>query len=295
MTPTSNKPKKRLLIITIILTIGSLSYRAIYYENLQTTSLLFVGIPTLLTLMVINYASTPKTVYGMAFRVITLFLLMSSILLGEGTLCVIMAAPIFYGVTFLTVLIINLIKKRRQNKLYSFAILPLIILLAQPYQYVKTPKIHQIQTSKLIQHHVSISDLNASPDFMKDYPSVFKIGFPKPVSIEGYGIEVGDERKIQFLSSTKGIGTLHLMIDSVSNSKISFDVVSDDTHISHWLSWKNIEVEINAKEEFTEVIWTSNYTCDLGPKWYFSPIEDFVVNIMNEHLIHSYFDGNRNN
>ena len=40
----------------------------------------------------------------------------------------------------------------------------------------------------------------------------------------------------------------------------------------------------------TEVIWTSQYTCDLGPKWYFQPIEDYTIEIMNEHLINSYFN-----
>ncbi|WP_044205534.1 hypothetical protein [Flammeovirga sp. OC4] len=294
MNDTSQKAKKRLFIITGILVIASVVLKFINHNHIEQTSLLFIGIPTLITLMVIQYSKTPKTAYGVAFQVITLFLLMASILFGEGTVCIIMSAPIFYGVSFLVIFIIAQINKRKKNKVYTLAVIPVIIILFQPNQYLSTSKVYSVSTSEVIPHQVSLSQLQQQPDFLRDYPSIFKLGFPTPQKITGYGLGVGDQRHIQFLSKTKGVGTLSLAIDSISQHSVVFDIIADDTHINHWLTWQKVKVEIEHQDDQSIVTWTSSYTCDLGPQWYFGPMEELVVNVMNEHLIHSYFNGNSN-
>ncbi|KXX66674.1 hypothetical protein [Flammeovirga sp. SJP92] len=295
MNTNSEKAKKRLYIIIGILVITSLVLEFIQHNHLEQTALLFIGIPALIALMVIKYSKTPKTAYGVAFQVITLFLLMASILFGEGTICIIISAPLFYGITFLIIFIIQLINKKKDNKAYTLVVVPIIIVLFQPSQMLIAPSVTTVTTSKILDHQVSISALQQQPNFLEDYPSVFNLGFPKPQNIKGEGLNVGDQRHIQFLSNTKGIGTLSLVIDEVAPHKIIFNILSDDTHINHWLTWKKVTVEIENREHQSIVTWTSSYTCDLGPKWYFGPIESYVVNVMNQHLIHSYFDGNSNN
>ena len=51
-------------------------------------------------------------------------------------------------------------------------------------------------------------------------------------------------------------------------------------------------MKVNLKtveENKTKITWTSKYTCDLGPSWYFGPMEEYAVNKMNLHLMNSYF------
>ncbi len=288
-----NRSKVKLYILVAILVIVSLAFRVINDFFYEKTSVLFVGIPALLTILVINAYKTPTTAYGIVFKTITTFLLMSSILLGEGIICVVMAAPIFYGVGAVIVYIVEYNKKynkRDNSNLYSLIAIPVVLALAQPFGILAEPEVQTIETTMIIDNNASIDAFNTHPDFMRNYPHFFKIGFPKPVGISGIGTSVGDVRDIQFESTTKGIGTLSLEIISKTETSIVFKAVSDNTHIDHWLSWKQMKVElVHLDDNKTEVKWTSEYQCELGPNWYFEPIENFAVETMNKHLIDAYF------
>lgn len=281
--------KTKLYIIVGVLVIASGAFRVINYTDFEQTSILFVGLPALITLLLIKYAPTPKTAYGIVFKVVTLFLLMSAILFGEGIVCILFAAPLFYGISVLIVFIYEFFK-RRNNKLLSLISIPVIILLLQPLGIKSGPKESVVSVSKSYDRNISISEFNALPDFLEDYPALFKIGFPKPLGITGKGIEIGDQRHIRFESNTKGIGTLTIEIDEVSDGYISFKIIQDDTHIHHWLTWKSVKVNIDSSENESRITWTSTYTCDLGPQWYFEPLQEMVVSEMNNHLIDAYFD-----
>lgn len=72
-----------------------------------------------------------------------------------------------------------------------------------------------------------------------------------------------------------------------------FEVVNDNTHIHHWLSWKEVTVTTKSnKNNTSKITWETKFTCDLGPIWYFEPLERYGVKLMNEHLINSFFNGN---
>lgn len=286
-----NRSKVKLYILVVILAVVSLAFRVINDFFYEQTSVLFVGLPALLTILVINYYKTPKTAYGVVFKTITIFLLMSSILLGEGILCVIFAAPIFYGIGAVIVYIVEYNKNKKNSKLYSLLVIPVLLVLAQPFGILEEPEIQSVQTSVILQNDVSINSFNKHPDFMKDYPNFFKIGFPEPVGINGTGTSLGDVRNIQFESTTKGIGTLSLEVTSKTETSIVFKAVKDNTHINHWLSWKKMKVElVHLDDNKTEVKWTSSYQCELGPHWYFEPLEAFAVKTMNKHLLDAYFN-----
>lgn len=283
------KNKTRLYLIIIVLAIASLSYRVLSGMELKQTSLLFVGIPTIITLLLVRYSKKPKSAYGVAFLTITLFLLISGIFLGEGFVCILFMAPIFYAVTAVLVWLYEFLKKKGKSKTYSFAVLPLLFLLFQPSEFVKEKTIHSIKTEKIIASNIALNSLNKSPDFLENLPRFFKIGFPKPIKIKGGGLEKGAIRIIDFKSQTKGIGALKLKVNEVSKNKVVFDIVSDKTHIGTWLTYKKVTVEIVEKDGVKKVIWTTNFTCDLGPSWYFEEFEKYAINLMNLHLINSYF------
>jgi len=289
-TTIKNNSNRALYAIVIIIAIASFAYRLLEFTNYKQSALMFVGIPTLITLLVIKYSGTPKSAYGIAFKVITLFLLVSSIILGEGILCIIMAAPLFYGVAAFIIFVVQLISGGDQSKLNSFIVLPVFLIVSQIHQIHQEPPLETVRFTTTLNENYSLDALNDSPDFLENIPSFFKIGFPKPIAIEGTGLEVGDFRKIQFESSTKGIGTLHFQISERTETEIVFKLITDDTHISHWLSWQEITINLEAiNNDKTEITWTSKYTCDLNPAWYFRPIERYAVRKSAEHLVNSYF------
>lgn len=283
--------KKALYGFVIALVIASLAFRMLLDMEFEQTSILFVGIPALITLLVIKYSGTPKSIYGVVFKTLTLFLLMTSILFGEGLVCIIFMAPIFYGVAALIVVILKLLKDKNNSSLNTFILAPIILFVAEVGNIKTTPKTQVVTTSLTVNKTLTLDQLNQSPNFLNKFPTFFKLGFPKPVAISGSGTNIGDFRKIQFESNTKGIGTLHLKIKQQSENSITFVLIDDSTHINHWLSWKEITVTINNNEiNNTSIVnWTTHFTCDLGPSWYFEPIERYGVEVMNTHLLNTFF------
>ncbi|MGL4629574.1 MAG: hypothetical protein ACRCVT_00100, partial [Leadbetterella sp.] len=199
--------KNRLYLIVFILFTASCVYRFLYFTTYFYTSILFVGLPTLITILVIYYGKTPQTTNGMVFKVITLFLLMAAILLGEGTICILMGAPIFYGVGGLIVWIKN---RNKSNKIHVFVLIPVLLVVLEPQNIHTNKKKYTIVTSKFISNPTGLNSLEALPNFQENLPSFFKIGFPKPLAIFGNGMKKGDTRTIQFQSPSPGKGYLIL-------------------------------------------------------------------------------------
>ena len=67
---TENK-KRTLYGCVIALVIASFTFRILLNMRFEQTSILFVGIPALISLLLIKYSSTPKTIYGVVFKTLT--------------------------------------------------------------------------------------------------------------------------------------------------------------------------------------------------------------------------------
>jgi len=282
----ANSSQRTLIYIILAIAAASLFYRITQSSDFKNTSILFVGLPTLISILVAK-SGTPESTQGLIFKVITLFLLISAIILGEGILCIVMAAPIFYFAGFLVGVAANYFSK--DKKISALAFLPLLVLISQPWN-LKDHKVYSVSTTKTYTKAVTIDDLAKEPNFLAELPAVFQHGFPKPVSIEGSGLKVKDQRKIDFVSSTKGKGSLVLEISEIDDHKVVFSPISDDTHIGSWLTWQKITVSIEEKNGQHELTWSSQYTCNLGPQWYFQPIEEKAIEQMHHFLMESYFE-----
>ncbi len=287
------RAKSALYLIIGVVFVASIVFRIIDNQHLEQTSLLFVGLPTLIALLVVKYTGRPSSAYGISFKAVTLFLLIASIVFGEGIICIIMAAPLFYGVTALLVFIYNFLQKddeEEENILHISLLIPIALLVAQAGDFNKMPVIETVVTTEIVSN-ASINNLNIQPDFELNLPLFFQSGFPKPLSFEGKGLTIGDTREIKFESRTKGIGSLILEVQKIDGSSIVFGIQSDNSHIAHWLTWKKIEVSITPIDATQSIVtWASHYTCDLAPHWYFGRMERFAVGLSNEHLIRSFFE-----
>ena len=98
--PESNAGEKRtkvilFVVIIIMAALGLLS--AIGMRGMpENSAALYVGIPTLLALGLVALPRS-KSAMGTIFKGLTVALLVSAILLGEGSLCILLSAPIFYA------------------------------------------------------------------------------------------------------------------------------------------------------------------------------------------------------
>src|SRR5580765_3352353 len=82
--------------LILLLAAGSISYRLLVVHHLEQTSAMFIGLPAILA---IGVALLPRSESATAaiVKVLSIFLLLSGVLLGEGFICILMATPLVLG------------------------------------------------------------------------------------------------------------------------------------------------------------------------------------------------------
>ena len=104
----------KLIVWVVGLALFGIGYRVIAGVRLDQTSMLFIGLPAGLAI-VLTLLPRSENAIASALKGITIAIGMSGALLGEGIVCVLMAAPLFY-LLGLIIGIVTEIDKRRARK-----------------------------------------------------------------------------------------------------------------------------------------------------------------------------------
>lgn len=266
-------------------------YRVLVFDRLEQTALLFVGIPVLLAVVLV---STPKakTTVGSVLKATTLALLLSAPLLGEGFICIVMAAPIFYAVAMIVAALINFVKKRAAKP--KQAILPCLVLIAflpmsleGTHPALSFHRDEEVTARRMVAASPQAVEnaLRFSPRIDRALPFYLRMGFPRPTEAHGEGLEPGALRKVHFAGGEGHPGDLVLVVTQSSPGHARFRMVSNETKVTHWLDFKEAEIEWHAIGNQTEVNWTLRYRRLLDPAWYFGPWERYGVWLAADYLI----------
>lgn len=287
--------QRRVGVVTVVLTVmaASLFFRLLILGGLEHTSLVFMGIPALLAIIT-AFTSPPRTATGSMLRVVTLALLIAGVALGEAFVCILFAAPLFY---FVAIVIVYFLDRRgprsQQPTSLNLRSLVFVICLLIPaslegvlpgFEFARD---EVITVTRVVD--ASADDVEATlartPRFTRRLPLFLMLGFPRPASTSGEGLEEGAIRRIEFLHGHHP-GTLVLTVRHHAPGFLAFAAQSDDSYIIHWLSWQRAEVrwrEIAPGR--TEVSWTLSYRRRLDPAWYFKPLERYGVSQAASYLI----------
>jgi hypothetical protein len=266
-------------------------YRLLVLRRLEQTALLFVGIPVLMAVII---ACTPKakTIIGSILKATTLALLLSAPLLGEGFICILMAAPIFYAIAMMVAGLITLAKRRGDKP--KQVILPCLVLLSfLPMSLEGTrPSLSFNREEQVTARRVVATGpqevenaLRHSPRIDLALPFYLRLGFPHPTEARGEGLEPGALRRIHFAGGEGHPGDLVLQVTDYAPGRVRFRVISNDTKVTHWLDLKEAEIQWHAVGNGTEVTWSLRYRRLLDPAWYFAPWERYAVHMAADHLI----------
>ena len=273
--------------LALAISTACLMYRILVLKRLEQTALLFAGIPALLAVIV---ACTPKakTLIGGTLKATTFFLLLSAPLLGEGFICILMAAPIFYAVALLVAGIITLVRNRKQNILPCLAligVLPMTLEGSHPaLSFNREEAVTARRVVRATTEEVEVA-LSRSPRTNLSIPFFFK-SFPRPMEAHGEGLKPGDLRSIHFAGGEGHPGDVVLRVVESTPGHARFAAVSDKSKIAHWLAWEYADVRWRRIDgTHTQVEWTMEYRRLLDPAWYFRPWERYVVRVAAEYLI----------
>jgi hypothetical protein len=280
--------------------IGCIVYRLIVRGGLQQTAALFIGIPAILAVVVV-FGVSPRSATGVACKAVTIGLLVSLLFLGEGMLCIVMSAPLFYVVAIVVAQAAEAIQRRqnRQTTLLSsvllLAFVPMTLEGVLPFTTInrqdtvtRSKVVHA--TSESVQHA-----LHQQPRFDRTIPFYLRTGYPRPISTTIDSTPNGTRWVIRFRGGEMRItgiepqaGDLVLILEEEHPGYIRWRAISDSSHMTHFLRWREITAEWSPVDsENSRVTWTIRYERGLDPAWYFGPMEHYAVGLAADYLIDS--------
>jgi len=139
--------------------------------------------------------------------------------------------------------------------------------------------------------HTSAKEVEAalaqSPDIQSPLPHFLRIGFPRPLVVNGSGLAVNDLRTIHF-SGAEGDppGDLIMRVTASGPGHAHFETVSDSSKLTQWLRWTSSDVAWQLVDaNHTSVTWRISFDRQLDPFWYFAPWEHLAVGEAAKYLI----------
>jgi hypothetical protein len=288
--PSSSTAKALTITIIVALAAASFAYRWLVHAQLEQTSALFIGIPTLLSILVV-LAGKPKSTTGMLCMVTALALLISGIFLGEGFICILMAAPLFFGIAVLIGGLLDAAKLKKRNQT-TMSCLLLLFLVPMSLEGVRPHLSFPREETVMVEQETTAApatvqrNLGNWPQFTRPLPAYLRLGFPHPVGVSGRALKVGDRYVIHFGGGEGKPGDLILQVAEWQPGSIRFRAVSDGSHLAHWLIWRGAEVQWwEESPGKTHIRWTLGYRRSLDPAWYFGPWEKYGVTLAGRYLI----------
>jgi len=296
-----SKARVTMAATIVAVAMASIFYRLVVAHELQQTAALFIGVPALLAIVVVFFVS-PRSAVGVACKAVTIGLLVSILFLWEGVLCVVMSAPIFYGIAVGIATVVS--KARRASGKptdTAFFCLALLALIPMSMEGVTAAtsfdRNESVEETRIV--HASPDAVQRAllqpPRFHRALPLYLRAGFPVPISTRIEGNSVGAQWVIRFLGGEMRLdgiepqaGNLVLKIEEMQPGLIRWRAISDDSHMPHFLGWQEASVRWEKRDEqTTSVTWTLRYRRNLDPAWYFAPWEHYAVRLAAGYLIDS--------
>ena len=275
--------------ITIALTAAVMAYRLTRSAGLSQSGAFFVGIPAVLAIAV-ALAPRAKSTTGMTFKALTFGLLLSGVLLGEGFVCIVMAAPLFY---LIALPIARVVERRRERgrpsgSTYAMVVVPVLLLsLEGVFDATTLPVRNQVAATAVVAATPAEVEaaLASRPAFVKPLPGFLRNArFPRPVGAEGSGLHLGAGRHILF-SGPDGPAPLDLRVAERGPGRVVFAVEHDATPIAGGMSLRRAGVTWWAADGGTRVRWELEFDRNLSPAFYFAPLERYASRLAAGYLI----------
>ncbi|MFD4369676.1 hypothetical protein [Rhodococcus sp. NPDC058521] len=277
--------------------------KALKFGGLEQTAAFYIGVPLVLAVVLV-LSPNSGNLYAMALKVVTIVLLLSVPLLGEGFVCVLFAAPLFYGVALLVVGLVNLVRKSGPDSRSRVLVVPALFALLAMEGVVPATTVDgntSVSASTIVDAGADeVSAALGRPLAFSEPTGILAAGFPRPHMDHGSALEPGQQRVIMFDGAhhrTPFVAAHHwgtetselvLQVDEVGTHSVRMHAVSDTTPLATWLAWKSVEIGwLELPDGRTQVTWQLDYERKLSPSWYFGPLEQFVVQRAAEYLVGS--------
>jgi hypothetical protein len=255
-----------------------LVYKALHAGHLEQTAAFYVGIPAVIAITV-ALTVRPGSATGIVMATITIGLALAGPMLGEGIVCLVFAAPLFYVVGLIVGGTIDLVRTRRGGP--NVLLVPVLLLTAAEgtTQATSLPREERVTVVRAVGAADVESTLAAPPAFGGFESAFLRLGLPRPLKADGAGLEVGATREITFTPRRSlGIGaaaeprSMTLRVVERAPGRVVFEVVRDTT-LARWLDLRRAEFAWDG----TDLTVSLRYRRTFDPGWYFGPLQRFAA------------------
>jgi hypothetical protein len=272
------------VVAAFVLGVGILGLVMAIAAKRTNSAVLFVGLPTALALA-LTLARPARSVHGLTFRVISIGLLLASVLLHEGAICLIVAAPLVYAVGHCLAAVIQSDRRRAS----AFVLVPVALVLSlegvqpdwriSPVQTVTATRTVAVGPAEVARRVAAGPRVDTTPR-----PGLVAL-LPLPAHAGGSG----DHWFFHFDGDSHGPGgELVTEVTDRGPSGLGFRPVSDTSVVARWLDWRGARLAWHGTASGdTEVTLTMTFTRGLDPSWYFGPIEQLLVRAAAGYLLDS--------
>jgi hypothetical protein len=276
---------RNVFIVAAAYIVSALLYKLLFHEGLGHSSLLFIGLPGVLAVL-LALAPPAGTAKGGIVKGITLALLLIAPLVGEGYLCILMASPLFYAIG----LAVGAGIDASRNKTTTLSCATIMLIVFSLDGIIPTHARQEIVsvTRTIAAPTDEIREALAQPmDIAMPLPRFLRLGFPHPIAISGSGLAVGATRTVRF-SGAEGDppGNLTLRVTHANERGVLLLATDDSSKLTQWVLWRSSSVQwqpIDATH--TRVTWQITFDRQLDPWWYFAPWERYAVRKATEYLL----------
>ncbi|MEU4625758.1 hypothetical protein AB0G04_38015 [Actinoplanes sp. NPDC023801] len=250
------------------------------------SALLFVVLPTALA---VTLALTPgASTHGRVFRVTTIGLLLSAVALHEGAICVVLAAPLVYGVAHGITLLVTLARRWK----IAPVLLPLPMLLVGVEGVQPGWRLHpdqSVEVSRILRNDPAevpaLLTAGPQPAGPRSLP-LRLLGVPVPAHVHGAGLQPGDRWMFGYHGSSHGPGGQILTeVTTAGPQEVTFAVVEDTSITGRWVRMNDATLSWRPSGSGTEITLRIDYRRGLDPSWYFGPLQDRLMHAGAGHML----------
>jgi hypothetical protein len=222
--------------------VGALAYFGLERGHLARSSALFLGLPMLIGLTMIH-AFRARTDTGRAMQGNVIFLAVVAPLLGEASLCILMAMPLFLAVTLVVgVTVRSLSRSTRGYGRVHLWLLALPLGLGIAEEHILTPRPVVIET--VIERPGDLASWRdavrtpASPSTRDTWWTL--VGFPVPTDYT----DLGDDRVRVDFTPVEGWDGHWVVRSHASPEGVRFLMERDTTKLARWIDVESSSVDV---------------------------------------------------
>ena len=283
-----NEKNRRVAFSILFLAVAAfvIGYKAITLAELKTTSALFMGLPTLVGFLIVSLTRT-SSAYGMTVKASLVILCLVAPLLGEGSICILMMAPLFLGMNLAMVFLYKTIKKTTKRIFASLVMiaLPFFMGLVEKNSLEGEGEFLKVSTEKVVQGRAEdwLDKIDHSSNISDDIPFFLVLGFPLPVKIatdEGQLLVHFDKGGSWKVEKTRKDGL------------VKYTLVEDSSKIGSWITIRESLVEVGPMgADKTLIRQTTSYRSKVFPEWYFHPFQRLALRQLHQLAVSSWGEG----